>query len=139
MAVLGNQTIIQELPNDKLIAFDCKGDSIEGEVSPAIFFQIARLQTLSSQAQEDAEMPSTEAIGQIAKETDVPFGVAGTNALHVQEDATHRSMMIERLIVEVVREACPAESRQFGVQYLAHISGKIIRRPISERFNDSTW
>lgn len=138
-AVLGNQPVIAELPNDNLVAFNCEGNSIDGEVSPALLLKVVRLQTLISQAQEDAEMPSTEAIQQIADETNVEFFVASINASHVQEDATHRMMLLERLIVEVVREACPAECGQFDVQYLAHISRKIIRRPINKRFNDSTW
>ncbi|MFA6463773.1 MAG: hypothetical protein WCV55_02095 [Candidatus Paceibacterota bacterium] len=139
VAVLSGKQEIAELPNDKLVAFDCEGEALEGEVPIDFLLKIARLQTLSVQARKNAEMPSFEAIQQIAKETNVLFVVAAANAAGVHEDAVHCMMMIERLIVEAVREVYPAEYGQFDVQYSVHINRKIIRRPINKRFHDSTW
>ncbi len=137
VAVLSGQPGIAELP--KLIASDCEGEFLEGEVPWDLLLKIARLQTLCAKAHENTEPNSFEAIKQIAEETNVRFVEAGTNSAMVNEDATHREMMLERLIVEVVREAFPAECGQFGVRYAVNLSGKIVRLPINKRFNDSTW
>lgn len=133
VAVLTGQPEITELPNNRLVASDQNGVALEEKIPRDLLFKIARLQTLSAQARKDAEIPSFEDAKQIAEETGAGFIVTGTNALGVQEDATHRIMMIERLIVEIVREAFPAECGQFDVHYAAHISGRIIRCPTQSR------
>jgi len=137
VAVLSNQAEIAELPNDKLNAFTCEGPTIEGELPKDVFHKIARLQTLIMLSHENARMPDYKTTQQIADETGVDFITAGANALATSEDATHRVIMLERLIVEVVREAFPKECSYFDVRYLARLDQKIVRLPVQQlRFLD---
>jgi hypothetical protein len=137
MAVLNNQSEIVDLPNDKLNAFTCEGDTLEEKIPLDILLKIAGLQTLIMQTREKVEMPDYETTQQIAKEIGVDSITAGANALAVSEDATHRVMMLERLIVEVVRAAFPKECGQFNVRYLARLDQKILRLPAQQlRFLD---
>lgn len=132
-AVLSGQDEIENLPNDRLIGFDYLGDPVEQTVPMSVFLKLARLQTLSFQAHEKSEMPSYEVVKNVVEVTGGNAAQTITDSLGVQEDDTRRIMMIERLIVEVVREAIPAECERNDVEYFAHVSGVIMRRPINNR------
>lgn len=132
-AVLSGQDKIENLPQDRLIASDYIGDPVKQIVPVSVFLKIARLQTLAFQAHEKSELPSYEAVKSVAEVTGGNTAQTMANSLGVQEDATHRIMMIERLIVEVVHEAIPAECERNDVEYFAHVSGVIMRRPINHR------
>lgn len=99
----------------------------------AVFRKLARLQTLAFQAHEKSEMPSYEVIKSVVEVTGGNTPQTMADSLGVQEDVTRRIMMIERLIVEVVRESVPAECERNDVEYFAHVSGVIMRRPIKHR------
>lgn len=137
MAVLSDQDEIENLPNDKLIASELIGEPLESAVTMPIFLKIARLQTLAFRAHEIGEMPSFDSITQISGTTGGDAAKTIADSLGVKEDATRRIMMIERLIVEIVREAVPAECERNNVEYFGHLSGVIMRRATnSQRFLD---
>ena len=130
IAILNDQPNIAELPNDKLIAFTHVGVAVQQEISTQLLIKIARLQTLCVRAQEEGEMSDYEGEKQIASETGQNIQEAMAKSLGLSEDLTHRLTMLERIIVEVMREAFPSEFEHFDVAYYAHISGQIMRRPI---------
>ncbi|MDE2041416.1 MAG: hypothetical protein KGI59_03500 [Patescibacteria group bacterium] len=128
-AILNDQREIAELPSDKLIAFEHVGEAVQQQISTQFLLKIARLQTLCVRAHQDGEMPDYEDEKQIAKETGQNIQNVMAKSLGLMEDSTHRAIMLERLMVEVVREAFPSECEHFDVAYYAHISGQIMRRP----------
>jgi hypothetical protein len=132
-AVLSGQDKIENLPQDKLIATNHMGDPIQHIVPVSVFLKLARLQTLAFQAYEKSEMPSYGTVKSVVEVTGGNTAQTMANSLEIQEDAARRITMIERLIVEVVREAIPAECEQNDVEYFAHVSGVIMRRPSNNR------
>jgi hypothetical protein len=54
-------------------------------------------------------MPEMDVINQQASETKTSSIEVMARSLSIQEDSTRREMMIERLIVELVRETYPQE------------------------------
>lgn len=137
LAVLGDQPEIENLPNNQLIASDYEGERLDKESTRPIFHKIARLQTLCFRAYEDAQMSELDTIKEITATTGGSTAEIMDNALRIQEDATRRIMMLERLIVELVREAIPAEIERLNVEYVAHIDAVLMRRPIQrQRFLD---
>ncbi|MES2314966.1 MAG: hypothetical protein V4524_03490 [Patescibacteria group bacterium] len=125
VAVLNGEENIPELPNDQLQAFQNQGQPIPGSVNGEVFHKIARLQTLIFREQEKAGIPDMEVLKQMCAESHQDFATVMARSLSVQEDATANIMMLERLIVGVVREACPRECDRFGVRYYADISLRI--------------
>jgi hypothetical protein len=137
LAVLGDQPEIENLPDNQLIASDHEGERLDKVATRPIFRKIARLQTLCFRAHEDARMPELDATKEIAATTGGSTAEIMANALGIQEDSTRRIMMLERLIVELVREAVPAEIERLDVEYVAHVDAVIMRRPIRrQRFLD---
>jgi hypothetical protein len=111
IAVLNDEQIIPELPNNKIVAYQNRGQPIAGHVNNSrAFLKVARLQTIIVQEQEKSELPEV-----------IESTSSASAALMVQEDATHTIMMLERLIVQIVRDAYPSESERFGVRYVADI------------------
>ena len=53
--------------------------------------------------------------------------VAMGNQLVVQEDAVQRTIMIERLMQEIVRDVAPAECERFNVRYHVSLKLQVIR------------
>lgn len=133
MAVLSDQNEIENLPNDKLIASNHESNPIKQVVPTTVLIKIARLQTLAFQAHNKSKMPNCDVIKSIAEVTGSNTAQTMADSLGVQEDATRRIIMIERLIVEVVREAIPAECERNDVEYFANTNGLIMRRPINYR------
>jgi hypothetical protein len=109
-AVLADEGEISELPTGELYPIDNEGVVVAESIEVTVALKIARLQTLIFREKEKGEMPETSML---------PFygPAAMASFLSVQEDATANIMMLERLIVEVVREAFPRESERFGVRY----------------------
>jgi len=125
VSVLNNDENIPELPDDQLVAFQGHGQPIPGPINQIEFNKIARLQTLIIREQEKASIPEMDVLKETCAENNLDFGNAMAQALSVQEDATSNIMMLERLIVEVVRNACPKECDRFGVRYFADISLRV--------------
>ena len=125
VAVLNGEADMPELPNGQLRAYQNQGQPIPGSVSREALQKVARLQTLIFKEQEKARIPEVDEIQQMCTESKQPFAVVMARSMSVQEDATSNIMMLERLIVEVVRDACPSECDRFGVRYFADISGHI--------------
>ncbi len=125
VSVLNNEQNIPELPDDQLVAFQNKGQPITGSINGTAFNQIARLQTLIVQEQEKAQLPEIATLKAIGAESRQDFGSTMASALSVQEDTTQNIIMLERLIVAIVRDACPSESERLGVRYVADISLRI--------------
>ena len=137
MAVLADQMEIPELPMDKLIGFSWEGTPVEQPLDKYLMLKVARLQNLCLIAQKHGEHPSYEEIKQIAEATGVSFMEAGANALSTGEDMTQRCIMLERLIVELVRESIPTECHHFYVQYFINGDRKLMRREMQrQRFLD---
>ena len=137
VAVLNGEEDIPELPNDQLQALQNQGQPIPGSVNQKTFQKIARLQTLIFKEQEKAEIPDMKVLRQTCTESGQDFVTVMARSLSVQEDATSNIMMLERLIVEVVREACPVECERFGVRYFADISLRVFfGESPSQRFLD---
>ena len=133
LAVLGDQPEIENLPNDKLIALDYEGYRLDRNTAWPVFHKVARLQTLCFHSHKEAQMPDLVEIKQMASVMGGSILEIMANSLGTQEDATRRIMMLERLIVEIVRDVVPAEIEQFDVDYIAHIDGVIVRRPVQQR------
>jgi hypothetical protein len=129
VAVLSDQQQIPELPYDDLLAFRCAGPAIEEEIPLCLLLKVSRLQTLAARVHDNAEMPNLEGLEQIAEETESDLVTTVSNLGNIQEDSIHRVRWLERLIVEVVREAFPQERERFDVRYIAHIDKKIVRLP----------
>lgn len=133
MAVLNDQQEILQLPNNKLVAYNIDGDPISKEIPISFVLKLARLQTLIDKADEDTPLPSFEETEQIAEATGGDFVSAMTNSMFANDDKLLRVMMLKRIIVEVVRDAYPAESEHFDVEYFAHINRSVVRRPTRTR------
>jgi len=117
--------MIPELRSDRLVAYQGKGEPISGSIEIATFLKIARLQTLIVMEQEKAELPELDTLRQVVVEKGQNFATVMSRSLMVQEDATNNVIMLERLIVAIVRDACAEECERFGVRYLADISGRV--------------
>lgn len=133
LAVLSDEEDIPALPHDRLITSYRMGDPVKAEVTRRILLKLTRLQTLCFQVYETGEMPELDAMKQMASETGSGIADVRANSLGTQDDMACRIMMLERLMVEVVREAVPAECDKFEVQYYVHADGTIMRRPIERR------
>jgi hypothetical protein len=125
VSVLNGDETITELPDGQLVAFQDRGKPINGMVDQTVLLKVARLQTLIVKEQEKAEIPEMEALKALCAQTGKDFATVMAQSMEVQEDATSNIMMLERLIVEIVRDACPAECERFGVRYVADISMRI--------------
>ena len=125
VSVLNGDKNIPELPNDQLVAFQNTGQPIQGIVDQNTFLKIARLQSLIVREQRRSGIPEMETLKQVANQNGTDFPTVMANALSVQEDATSNIMMLERLIVESVREARPEECERFGVRYFADVSIRV--------------
>ena len=124
-AVLRGDETISELPGDQLYAFEGTGKPFDFQFSTEAFLKIVRLQTLIFLEQERAGIPSVDAIKQMCSVSGQTFDVVMVRSLQTQEDATRNIIMLERLIVGLVREVCPAECERFGVRYVADISARV--------------
>ena len=125
VSVLNGDENIPELPDDQLLAFQNIGQPIQGVVDQKTFLKIARLQSLIVREQQRAAIPEMATLKQVAAQNRTDFPTFMANALSVQEDATSNIMMLERLIVESVREARPEECERFGVRYFADTSIRV--------------
>ncbi|MEN9649408.1 MAG: hypothetical protein RL094_375 [Candidatus Parcubacteria bacterium] len=132
-AVLAGEPEIPEIPNDKLRAVDDEGEPINYDIPTPFFILIARLQTLCFLVGEESEIPSSETITSIAAALGEAVLQVTANSLATQEDGILRVAMIQRMIVELVRNQFPSECDHLGVEYRAHISFKIIRVPLISR------
>ncbi len=133
LAVLTGQDEISELPSDKLIALT-NGEPIERRLSQEDLHKIIRLQTLIVHEQERGAMFEQ---GGLPEEDGQDTQNVMAQYLAVQEDATARVIMLERLIVELVREAVPAECERFDVRYSVNLSLEVLRSRVSHhRFLD---
>jgi len=132
LAVLSDEEDILALSHDRLITSYRMGDPA-AEVTKKTLLKLTRLQTLCFQAHETGEMPELNVMEQMASETGSGVADVMANSLGTQEDMTHRVMMLERLMVEVVREAVPAECDKFEVQYYVCDGGTIMSHPIERR------
>lgn len=125
VSVLNGEATIPELPTDKLAAYKDKGTLIPGSIELLVFLKIARLQTLIVMEQDKAELPEMDTLRQVVTESGQDFATVMARSLTVQEDTTHNIMMLERLIVGLVRDACAEECERFGVRYIADVSGRV--------------
>jgi hypothetical protein len=123
--ILNGAEKIPELPEDGLIATNGEGRPISVMMDGATFKKLARLQTLIRHEQKKAEMPDMDVVRQTAEGLGKTVSDILASSLGVQEDATSDIMMLERLMVAIVRDACPQESERMGVRYLADISYKV--------------
>lgn len=140
VAILSDQPVIDTLPNDKLNVFDI-GKPIGGRRLPMNVLQrLARLQTLIVRAQSMGEMPATdvmEGLQDPGERTQLSQLDAMAAALGIQEDSTRRIMMLERLIVEIVREAVPTECERLDVRYCVNMQLEVLWSPSPrQRFLD---
>jgi hypothetical protein len=111
-SVLREDEDVPELPTEKLVAVvrDNVGATALGYTVPVnIMIKLARLQTLKIREGELSSMPEMDVINQQASETKTSSIEVMARSLSIQEDSTRREMMIERLIVELVRETYPQE------------------------------
>ena len=125
VSILKSDESIPELPNDELVAFQHHGKPINGTVKLVTLLKIARLQTLIVREQEKAEIPEMESLKAVCAQTGKDFATVMAQSLVVQEDTTSNIIMLERLIVETIRDAYPMECERFGVRYVADVSGRI--------------
>ena len=137
MAVLSNQMEIPELPMDKLVGFSWEGTPVEQPLDKYLMLKVVRLQNLCLMAESHGEQPSYEETKQIAEAAGVSFMEAAAKSLSTGEDMTQRCIMLERLIVELVRENIPTECHHFYVQYYINNEQKLMRREMRrQRFLD---
>ena len=132
-SVLNSDETIPELPPDQLIAFNNQGKPIPRLVDRASLLKIARLQTLIVKERERSNVPEINNLKQIADQSGQNFGTTLAKSLAIQEDTVAIIMMIERLIVEIVRSACPEVCERFGVGYVADISTRVYFSESSQR------
>lgn len=136
-SVLNSDEDIPGLPSDRLVAFSNCGQPIPGTIDQTSFLKIARLQTLIVQEQEKAEIPGVDALKQAAEQNHQDFASTMAASLSVKDDATSNTIMLERLIVLIVRDACPAECERFDVRYVADVSMQVFFCEIpQQRFLD---
>ncbi|MDR3558487.1 MAG: hypothetical protein P4L61_03070 [Candidatus Pacebacteria bacterium] len=133
-AVLQDEPEIAELPTSKLIGInDGKATLLGRDIPQDVMFKLARLQTLKVKEAERGEMPELDELKAIGGDTKV----AMASSLGILEDSTRRIIMLERLIVEVVREAFPTECDRLDVEYMLHPQKGIIFVPTKrQRFLD---
>lgn len=139
MAVLSDQPEIDTLPANKLNVFDM-GEPIGMRLPHSILKRIVRLQTLIVREQQKGEMPKVDVMEGLetpAERTHFSQLSAMANALGIMEDGTRRIMMIERLIVEIVREAVPTECERLDVRYCVNMQLEVLwSKSPQQRFLD---
>ncbi len=115
-SVLNGDLVIPELPGDKLLAFQECGTPIGSSADSAVLLKVARLQTLIVKEREKGEIPEMKTLKSLAR---IGGGLARIKnaAMAVRDDTASNIIMLERLIVEIVRDACPREGERFGVTY----------------------
>lgn len=123
--ILNSVENIPDLPPDKLIALQNHGKPIPGNVNNVTLLKIARLQTLIVKEQKKSGMPEIDTLKQTATETGGDLLSTLATSMDVREDTVLNIVMLERLIVEIVRNACPEECERFGVIYSANISMRV--------------
>ena len=82
--------------------------------------KVLNLQTLCYQEEENGRLPKMGTI-ELCKNSEL---------ISVQEDAGVKIAMLERIIVEIVREAIPSENERFGVRYCINRDGELIFSPL---------
>lgn len=133
LATLSGADYVPGLPNDALIVFNRDGQLVLGSVSEQSMLKIARLQTLSHQAYTRGALPDEKESAAVAEVTGSMTMFVMADTLQLAEDMTHRCMMLERLIVEIVREEIIAEQKRFDVLYYIGGGNQLMCRPLPER------
>ena len=135
--ILTDAKEIKGLADDELIAHDYPATMVRWRLSPDTFYRLARLQTLKAREFERGAMPDISGIKQVVVETGKDTAEVMSRSIAVSEDSLRRVMLLEQLIVEIVREAIPAESENLGVEYFVGPSADVYFRPLAEhRFLD---
>ena len=129
MDVLNGESKIQALPNDKLIALNVHGESVAGDLTGEQLLKLARLQTLRvNEISAIEESPSFDEVSEMAKQAGVSFVEIEVKNMCIRADTPDRIVMLDRLIVEVVRDIFPKEVDVFDVLYSITPTAQIIRR-----------
>ena len=134
VATLQEEEEIVELPTPQLIGInDDKAMLLGRDIPPNVMLKLARLQTLKIKEAERGEMPEFDELKAMGGNTIM----AMSGSLGILEDSTRRIIMLERLIVEVVREAFPTECDRLDVEYMLHPQKGILFVPTKrQRFLD---
>jgi hypothetical protein len=121
-AVLIGQPEIEGL--SEIYIFDMDAEKLLHSFNEDAYLKISRLQTLISHEHEVGVCPffNRDGSGSVAV-------TSANDALCVAEDTVGRIAMLQRLIIEVVREMVPQECDHFDVNYFAHVDGSIRRIP----------
>lgn len=134
LSILQCQPEIPSLP--PLIYFKRDGQVVVGNFSEVILGMLIRLQTLMASEHEKGAMFEHDTT-QGLEATPGQVMTAMANQLAIQEDSAQRTIMLERLIQEIVRDVAPAECEHFNVRYHVSIDLKVIRSEAPrERFLD---
>ncbi|MEY2640730.1 MAG: hypothetical protein RL150_123 [Candidatus Parcubacteria bacterium] len=133
MAVLTEADEIPDLPNNKLIPVGGTYECVSETVPRPVFRKIARLQTLCFQAYALGGVPDIGQADQQAALTGSTRHRVMEASLSTREDMVRRIMMLERLIVEIVRETFPAECSRFDVEYFVCLDDTLRCRPAERR------
>ncbi len=133
--ILANRSNISEFCDGELVALPRTGELLEKHLCPSVALQIARLQTLIVQEREKGH--SFNQTVAMAEVTGTTLLSSMGRSLALQEDSACRIKMLERLIVEIVRENVPAENEHFGALYSLGIDMLVCRVPVPrQRFED---
>lgn len=130
-AVLNDRARIQALPDSSLWALTT-GEPVGKKIPEKAALRIARLQTLILREGKAA----------VSSVADSVFGVRRSDAELLQRistarrkmgdknaEKTARIRMLERLIVEAVRDEIPEECDQYRVRYCVNDKGELLRSP----------
>ena len=117
--ILNSESEIPEIENLALKRPPKDGQTVVGTVDKPLFRKVARLQTLIVKEDEKSEPLSDEQIENEASRTGTHHVVVLGKSQFVARDAASNIKMLSRLIVEVIRETCPAECERFEVRYIA--------------------
>ncbi len=131
--ILGEATTIDGIPDDRLIAHPVGWGRVivsRDKIPPNQILKIVRLQTLIEKLDEnggtvsDEELASMVAGDSFKKMED--FNNFLGNDFLVRQDSYAQSMMLERLIIEIVRSLVSTECDKFQVGYRVNPNSEIM-------------
>jgi O-phosphoseryl-tRNA(Cys) synthetase len=128
-AILSEADEVHGLPKCKMQVMRPSDEIIEQKISIEKVLMISRLQTLMVEQVNNFSVSNSLNLQEFQSQIGFDIFDSDKNEKMITFDFAHRVKMIQRLIIEIVREVLPRECDLLGYYYFIREDTKLIRVP----------